>query len=141
MRKNILIDIVLNLVILILAVIPVALCYVGNVMAPVMFFLLVIPFCLLAANIWCDLKYKFKFPIWRIFHCSLILIIGYGLDYLYTVQWYMQNGYRDYVAEGMVLYSFLFSEIITVVGLIIYQIIILVGLFMKKREAKQIKSA
>ena len=96
------------------------------------------PIYLIVVNIWCDLKYKCKFPVWRVFHCALILALGEWLSYLYICNWFIAKGeVVDMMTGILIYYMAIISIILVAVALVVYQSIVIIVCYMSKKNKKE----
>lgn len=131
--KKILLDIGSNLIALPWIILPTVLAYSGETAKSPIPLVWLVPFYMVAINIYFSKHYNSSFIIWRAVHCVLILVIGYEFTYRYISEYFIN---KDSIIDPwteIILYDAFIVSVSVVIGcLLIYQIIILI----KNRRSK-----
>ncbi len=125
--KKILMDFVLNLVALPWIILPTVIAYSCETSESLIPLVWIVPFYMVAINIYLSRQYINAFIIWRAVHCVLILVMGYEFTYRYIATYFINiGGEIDFWSELILQYEFIIGSCVVVIGLLIYQIVVLI---------------
>lgn len=132
--KKILMDVVLNFIAILWLIVPVILAYSINARSSPLLVTWMVPFYLVAINIWLSRQYNNIFFLWRIVHCILILVIGYVFTYIYISAYFInKDSIIDLWSEIILYYAFIISVSVVIICLLVYQIVVFTNSLLKKR--------
>ena len=136
MKKYVLLDVILNFFGFIYIVVPNFIAYSGTSgKFPPLSLTWFFPFYLLIVNILCDQKYSCRLPIWRVFHCVFITILGQSISYLRIEYFFSVQDYPvDIMTQVLKHYEVIWDLMVIIFGLFVYQLIIFIG-----NKAKTVK--
>lgn len=133
--KRILLDIISNIAVLLWFGFIYLSTIINSNASPLIFDICMSSLYLVFINILFDFKYyKCRFPIWRIIHCLIIIIVANILTCTSVIN-YVNNvgGFFDVLTQSFLYYSFIISIGIVVLGFVIYQSLVSFVLYHYKK--------
>ncbi len=131
--KKIILEISFYVVSVLLQIVPFIIAYGLEILISPLFVLSIVPFYLLIGSIYFSRKYSFIINIWRIIPCVLSLYICYNFNMSYVNNYFLNQGYSvDPWTVWLLKDYYNISLIIIVVGMVLYQTIVLIRYFRKR---------
>ena len=126
--KKIILEVIFYIISILLQILPVIVLYNEKSLISPLYFLIIVPFYLLAGSIYFSIKSNSIINIWRVFPCVISLFISYRFIITYIEDYFLRySGYSPDIWTYMILkYFYTISAGFVVVGIVIHQVIILI---------------